>query len=324
MFSSPTPCESPPFIVITGPTAVGKTALALALAEEIGGEIVAADSLQVYRYLDIGTAKPSFEDRQRIPHHLIDVVDPDEPFTAKDYERLALQAIKDINSRGKLPIVVGGTGLYIRALLKGIFPGPGEDPALRSALYQEAQELGSEGLHRHLQTVDPEAASKIHPHDLFRIVRALEVYVLTGRPLSEHQRGYRRPQLQPLAYMGLRRKKEELYRLIEERIHRMMEKGLLQEVEGLLRMGYPKQLKPMQSIGYRHLIGYLEGIYSLDQAIALFKRDSRRYAKRQMTWFAKEEGIEWVKVEGSNWVEALVLTIKKRVEKTLAKGYYEK
>lgn len=320
MFSSPSPHGSPPLIIIGGPTAAGKTALALALAEGLGGEIVAADSLQVYRYLDIGTAKPSLEDRQRVPHHLIDVVDPDESFTAKDYERLALEAIAKIRGRGRLPIVVGGTGLYIRALLYGIFPGPGEDPALRSALYQEAQELGSEGLHRRLQEVDPKAASKIHPHDLFRIVRALEVYLLTGRPISEHQKDYRRPQLKPLVYMGLKRKREVLYRLIEERVDRMIEKGLLQEVEGLLRMGYTKALKPMQSLGYRHLIEHLEGIYSLDQAVALFKRDSRRYAKRQMTWFTKEEGIEWAEVEGSNWVEALVFTIKKKVEKTLAKG----
>lgn len=320
MFSSPSPHESPPLIVIAGPTAVGKTVLALALAEELDGEIVAADSLQVYRYLDIGTAKPSLEDRQRVPHHLIDVVDPDESFTAKDYEQLALQAIGNINRRGKLPILVGGTGLYIRALLYGIFPGPGEDPALRSTLYREAQELGPEGFHRRLQEVDPEAASKIHPHDLFRIVRALEVYLLTGRPISEHQKDHRRPQLQPIVYIGLKRKREVLYRLIEERVDRMIEKGLLQEVEGLLRMGYTKALKPMQSLGYRHLIEHLEGIYSLDQAVALFKRDSRRYAKRQMTWFTKEEGIEWAEVEGSNWVEALVFTIKKRVEKTLAKG----
>ena len=320
MFSSPTFYPSPPLIIIGGPTAIGKTALALTLAEELGGEIVAADSLQVYRYLDIGTAKPSLEDRQGVPHHLIDVVDPDESFTAKDYEQLALEIIGDISSRGRVPIVVGGTGLYIRALLYGIFPGPGEDPALRSALYREAQELGSEGLHRRLQEVDPEAASKIHPHDLFRIVRALEVYLLTGRPISEHQKNYRRPQLQPLVYMGLKRKREVLYRLIEERVDRMIEKGLLQEVEGLLRMGYTKALKPMQSLGYRHLIEHLEGIYSLDQAVALFKRDSRRYAKRQMTWFMKEEGIEWAEVEGSNWVKALVFTIKKRVEKTPAKG----
>lgn len=311
--------ESLPLIVIVGPTAVGKTVFSMALATELQGEILVADSMQVYRYMDIGTAKPSVEDRQQVPHHLTDIVDPDEPFAAKDYERLALQAIAHIRERGRVPIVVGGTGLYIRALLNGIFPGPSEDRTLRFALYREAQEIGPEGLHRRLQAVDPEAALKIHPRDLFRVVRALEVHALTGRPISQLQKAYSRPRLHPLVYLGLRRKREELYRLVEERVDRMMTQGFLQEVEGLLQRGYTKELKPMQGLGYRHLVGYLEGTCSLERAITLFKRDSRRYAKRQMTWFTKEEGVEWVEVAGFGWVRGLVQAVKKKIEKLVEK-----
>lgn len=317
-FGEPSSVKSP-LIVVVGPTGVGKTAFSLALAQALQGEIVAADSMQVYRYLDIGTAKPSLENRRTVPHHLLDIVDPDEPFTAKDYERLGLAAIVHICGRGRIPIVVGGTGLYVRALLTGIFWGPSEDRALRAALYKEAEELGPGQLHRRLQEADPEAASKIHPNDLFRTVRALEVYFVTGRPISDHRRGDRRPSLEPLVYLGLRRKREELYRLIDERVDRMMAEGLLHELEALLQRGYTAALKPMQALGYRHLLGYLQGQYSLGRAVFLFKRDTRRYAKRQMTWFLKEKGIEWVDIGGLGWVPDLARSIKKRVEKALGK-----
>lgn len=308
-----------PLIVVVGPTAVGKTTFAMALAKALQGEIISADSMQVYRFLDIGTDKPSWEARREIPYHLIDVVDPTDPFTAKDYERLGLAALVQIWGRGRIPIVVGGTGLYVRALLKGIFPGPSGDQTLRTALYKEAEERGPSHLYRRLQEVDPEAASRIHPNDLFRIIRALEVYFVTGRPISEHHREGHRPPLKPLVYLGLRRERAELYRLINERVDRMMAAGFLCEVEGLLRRGYKADLKPMQGLGYRHLLGYLQGCYSLDTAIDLFKRDTRRYAKRQMTWFSKEEGVEWVDIEGSEWVPDLVRSVKKSVEKVLGK-----
>src|SRR5574337_1991702 len=219
-----------PLIVLIGPTASGKSALALALAERVGGEIVAADSMQVYRGLDIGTAKPTADDRHRIPHHLLDVVAPDQPFTAADYVRLASVAIVEIRARGRLPIVVGGTGLYVRALFYGLFDGPGGMTPLRETLNQEAARAGSATLHRQLEVIDPEAAAAIHPNDLFRIVRALEVASASGRPIStlraEGRRDHR-PIPGPVLKFGLERNRQELYQRIDARGDVMMTQGLL-------------------------------------------------------------------------------------------------
>src|SRR5574337_466326 len=251
-----------PLIVLIGPTASGKSALALALAERVGGEIVAADSMQVYRGLDIGTAKPTTDDRHRIPHHLLDVVAPDQPFTAADYARLASAAIVDIRTRGRLPIVVGGTGLYVRALLYGLLDGPGEMTPLRETLNQEAARAGSVTLYQRLQAIDPKAAAAIHPNDLFRIVRALEVTTATGRPIStlraEGQRNHR-PIPEPVLKFGLQRNRQELYKRIDARVEVMMAQGLLHEVRSLLAQGYNGRLRPLRAIGYRHMIGHLDG-----------------------------------------------------------------
>lgn len=306
-----------PLIVLVGPTAAGKSSIALAVAERVGGEIVAADSMQVYRGFDIGTAKPSAAERSRVPHHLLDLVKPDQPFTAADYVRLASAAIVEIRARGHLPIVVGGTGLYVRALLCGLFDGPGEITPLRETLYQEAAQEGSATLHRRLETIDPETAAAIHPNDLFRIVRALEVAAVSGRPISilrvEGHRNHR-PVPGPILKFGLERNRQELYQRIEVRVEAMMKQGLLREVQNLLDRGYGDTLRPLRAIGYRHMIGHLKGEVSLDDAVASLKRDTRRYAKRQLTWFRHEDGIEWLPVEGSEVGERALRLLVERIE----------
>ncbi|MDE2484616.1 MAG: tRNA (adenosine(37)-N6)-dimethylallyltransferase MiaA [candidate division NC10 bacterium] len=311
-----------PLIVLVGPTASGKSSLALALAERVGGEIVAADSMQVYRDLDIGTAKPSVDERRRIPHHLLDLVEPDQPFTAADYVRLASAAIVDIRARGRLPIVVGGTGLYVRALFYGLFDGPGEMTPLRETLYQEAAQVGSATLHRRLEVVDPEAAVAIHPNDLFRIVRALEVATVSGRPIStlrvEGRRNYK-PVSGPVLRFGLERNRQELYQRIDARVETMMAQGLLREVRSLLDRGYRETLRPLRAIGYRHIIAHLKGQISLENAVASFKRDTRRYAKRQLTWFRHQDEIEWLPVEGSAVSERMLRLLSERIETTCSR-----
>ncbi len=309
--------SSVPLIVLVGPTAVGKSSMALAVAERVGGEIIAADSMQVYRGLDIGTAKPSADERQRVPHHLLDLVEPDQPFTAADYVRLASAAVIDVRARGRLPIIVGGTGLYVRALFRGLVDGPGEMTPLRETLYREAERAGSATLHRRLETTDPEAAAAIHPNDLFRVVRALEVAAVSGRLLSalrvEGRRNHK-PVPGPVLRFGLERNRQELYRRIEARVEAMMTQGLLREVQDLLDRGYCPVLKPLRAIGYRHMIGHLKGQIRLDDTVASLKRDTRRYAKRQLTWFRHEDEIEWLPVEGSALNERVLRLLVERIE----------
>lgn len=306
-----------PLIVLVGATAVGKSSLAFALAERVGGEIVAADSMQVYRGLDIGTAKPSAEERRRVPHHLLDLVEPDQPFTAADYVRLATSTIADIRSRRRLPILVGGTGLYIRALFRGLLDGPGEIAPLRETLRQEAARVGSTTLHRRLQTVDGEAAAAIHPNDLFRIVRALEVTAVSGRAISElrtEARCRHRPIPGPVLKFGLDRNRQELYQRIEARVDVMMEQGLIAEVKDLLDRGYGAALRSLRGLGYRHMIECLNGQTNCDDAVACLKRDTRRYAKRQLTWFRREDEIEWYSVDGSPVSERILRVFVERIE----------
>ena len=306
-----------PLLIIVGPTAVGKSSLASALAERVGGEIVAADSMQVYRGLDIGTAKPSADERRRISHHLLDLVDPNMSFTAADYARLARATIADIRGRGHLPIMVGGTGLYVRAFLRGLFDGPRENASVREALRQDAMRMGVPRLHRRLRDLDPEAAAAIHPNDLFRIVRALEVTTMMGRPISALREESRRNHESfpgPVLWFGLMRQREELYRRIELRIAEMMTRGFLDEVRRLLDRGYSPTLKPFRAIGYRHMVEHLKGQATLDEAVGRLKRDTRRYAKRQLTWFRHEDGIVWCHVEGSCVGEPVLGSLIGRIE----------
>ena len=286
--------EAPVLIIVLGPTAVGKSRVAVDLALRFGGEVVSGDSIQVYRGFDIGTDKPTVEARRGVPHHLIDIVGPEVQFTAADFVREALSAARGIAARGRLPIVAGGTGLYIKALCDGLFPGPGRDPALRAALEAEAREKGLETLFRRLEAVDPEYAHKIRGRDRIRIIRALEVHAATGRPISEHFRATESPvKGRTVVRLGLRLEKDELYRRIDARVDRMFERGLLEEVRGLLARGIPETAPPFRALGYSHVLRHLKGEIGLLEAAALTKTDTRHYAKRQMTWFRKMAGIVW-------------------------------
>lgn len=290
-----------PIVILIGPTASGKTALALEWAEDLGGEIVSADSVQVYRHMDVGTAKPSREARERVPHHLLDVVDPDETFNAAIFQQLADRAIADIYGRGRTALLVGGTGLYIRALHHGLFEGPDGDTSMRAALRQEVEERGVEALHSDLQQIDPEAARRIHPRDVVRIVRALEVYYRTGLPISAHQtrHGFAEERYHAI-YLGINIGVPELCARIHDRVDWMMANGLLEEVEELMRLGYGPDLPSMKSIGYRHMGSHLRGELSIDEAVAQMKRDTRRYAKRQMTWFRRLPEMHWFEKGGAS------------------------
>jgi tRNA dimethylallyltransferase len=285
----------PPLIVVAGPTASGKSALALRLARERGGEIVSCDSQQVYRGLDIGTAKPTRAERAAVPHHLIDVADPREAFSAAEFARLARATLADVRKRGRLPVVAGGTGLYLRALLHGLFEGPSRDEGLRARLEALADRRGDGRLHRLLARVDPAAAGRIAPRDRVRVVRALEVFLRTGRALSEEQRGGG----EPLSgfrtlLLGLAPDRARLRVAVAARTRRMLEEGLLGEVRRVLADGVPADARPLQSIGYRQAVAVLRGEMAESEAEAAIVTATMRLAKRQMTWFRHQEpGILW-------------------------------
>jgi tRNA dimethylallyltransferase len=284
----------PKLIVILGPTAVGKSALALELAVNINAEIISADSQLVYRGLNIGTAKPSLEEREKIPHHLLDVINPDEEFNAAIYRRLAMAAAEDIWRRGKNALVCGGSGLYVKALTEGLFTGPQQDSMVREELESEIEKLGLAALYGRLERVDPTATTRIHPHDRQRIIRALEVFQLTGRPMSEWQKAHAFKEGRFTALrIGLYRERGDLYNRINLRCEQMIAAGLLQEVSNLVNAGYGLNLKPLRSVGYRHMGLVLKGEMEMNQALELMQRDSRRLAKRQLTWFRGDGEILW-------------------------------
>jgi len=280
-------------IAILGPTGSGKSELALCVAARFGGEVVNCDSLQVYRYFDVGTAKLPPEARQGIPHHLIDVLDPDQVFTAGEYARLGRRVLEEISTRGRLPVVAGGTGFYLRALIDGLFPGPQRDEVLRNRLAtRERRKSGS--LHRLLRRFDPEAASRIHPRDLPKVTRALEVYLLTRRPVTElFQQGREALGGYRMLKIGLSPVREQLYEKLDRRTRQMFERGLIEEVRGILSRGVAAAVKPFESHGYRQAMEFLNGELKLDEAIFYAQRNTRHYAKRQMTWFRQEAGMEW-------------------------------
>lgn len=287
--------EKPRLVVICGPTASGKTALALELAQRFPIEVISADSRQVYREMDIGTAKPTAAERESVPHHLIDVVDPDEEFTAANFVEQGRRLVFDILSRAKLPFVVGGTGLYIRSLTEGLLDAPGGNEAVRSELWELEKKEGEGALHRLLQQKDPVLAARVHPRNTVRIIRALEVLALTGQPLSQLQslHAFSDRPFETLK-IGLNPDRDELCRRIDSRVEIMLESGLLDEVKGVLERGYSPQLKSLQTIGYRECIRHLEGELSLEEAVSLIQRETRRYAKRQLTWFRRDNSTIWV------------------------------
>ena len=293
-------------ICIAGPTASGKTALSVALAKALGGEIVSCDSMQVYRGMDIGTAKPTLEERQGIAHHLLDVADPSEPFSVGKYVELADAAVQDILRRGRLAIVVGGTGLYMDSLILGrrfAVPSTGQ----RAKLERLADERGIDEILSMLQKADPETAARLHPSDRKRIIRAMEVFLETGTPISRHDALSREqpPRYEPL-WLGIRfASRAELYARIERRVDEMLRQGLLGEVEALLARGLDPNATALQAIGYKELVPVVRGETDLDTAVALLKQSSRRYAKRQLTWFGKNERIRWLRAEEEILPQAL-------------------
>lgn len=282
-------------VVISGPTASGKTSLGVDLALAFNGEIISADSMQVYRGMNVGTAKPTPEEQKGIPHHLLDVADPDEEFNAATYNSIAFPKISEISSRGSSCLVVGGTGLYIKSLLGGLFECPPTDMELRDSLRRECDLSGSAALHERLADLDPESAHKIHFNDRMRVIRALEIIHLTHRRLSDltraHAFGGRTLNVLKLC---LEADREDLYDRIDKRSLAMVENGLVEETEDLLRKGYTPDLKPMKAIGYRHMINYLQGDWSLDKAVSELQKDTRRYAKRQLTWFRADPEVTWI------------------------------
>lgn len=295
-----------PVIILVGPTASGKTGLAIELAKLINGSIVSADSMQIYRHMNIGTAKPDAAEMSGIRHYMIDEVNPDDSFSVAKYRELALKYISQIAEDGKHPIVAGGTGLYINSLLYNInFSETICDEELREALKAEANEKGNRYLYEKLLAIDPEAAAKIHENDIKRIIRAIEVYTHTNKPISLHAK---LSTLEPPPYnyivFGLRWDRSKLYERIEKRIDIMLQRGLVDEVKGLMKMGYDKGTTAMQGIGYKEILSYLKGECTLEETIYILKRDTRHYAKRQITWFRRLEKIFWLDVdENTNFEE---------------------
>ncbi|MGA8181165.1 MAG: tRNA (adenosine(37)-N6)-dimethylallyltransferase MiaA [Desulfobacterales bacterium] len=284
----------PRVVVICGPTALGKTTAAIELAEIFDGEIVGADSMQIYKHMDIGTAKPTQKETARVKHHMIDIIDPDERFDARQYAALARETIEMLYHRNKLPFVVGGTGFYIKALLNGLFETESTEEHIRKGLKKEADSYGIAVLYARLCRLDPDAANKIHPNDKYRVVRALEVHARTGKPLSAYHKAHGfKDHPFVVIKIGLHIRREMLYDRINKRVDAMIGSGLLDEVKGLLAMGCSPESKSMQSIGYRHMVDFIKGDSSWEETVRTLKRDTRRYAKRQMTWFGADPEIIW-------------------------------
>lgn len=284
-------------LFLVGPTSVGKSRIAVYLARFLSTDIISADSRQVYRGMDIGTAKPKKEEMKGIRHHMIDIINPDEPFSAGSYRKMVSGIIFKMHQTDMIPFVVGGTGLYIKAIAYGLWKGPTADWDLRRRLKEEEILNGEGYLYNKLTSIDPGSAKGIYPRDIVKIVRALEVFYITGRPLSYfHQlHAFAEDRYEPVM-IGLRMNRRDLYRRIEDRVERMVEDGLIDEVRTLLDMGYEEDLNPMKGLGYKQMIGYIKGRYPIDEAINQIKRDTKRYAKRQFTWFNMERSIQWVEI----------------------------
>lgn len=307
-----------PVVVIVGPTAVGKSRVAVEVAKVFETEVLTADSRQVYRGMDVGTDKPALEERQGIPHRLIDLVDPDESFNAGLYRRQAIDEIERLYRDCRLPLVVGGTGLYVRTLLKGLCDAPQADPIMRASLRREAEDQGYDRLYAKLMHVDPVVAARLHPRDESKIIRALEVYQLSGRRMSEFQEehGFAERPFSALI-IGLNRDRDVLYRRIEERIDWQLAHGLIEETQQLLAQGYQRDSAAMKGLGYRQVSEHLAGEYDLVEMVRRFKRDTRHFSKRQMTWFRKEPGMQWLTIEDSESAEYTAARVIEQVDQFL-------
>lgn len=301
--------NKPPMIVLTGPTAVGKTRLSLALAEAVGGEIVSADSMQVYRHMDIGSAKITPEEMRGVPHHMIDILEPQETFNVVIFKEKCEEALRGIYGRGHIPIVTGGTGFYIQALLRDIdFTENEENTEYRAHLEALAVKEGAARLHEMLREADPEAARTIHPNNIRRTIRALEYHKLTGQRISRHNEQERqKPSAYHSCYFVLNDLRERLYERIEQRIDEMLEQGLVEEVGKLRKMGCHRGMVSMQGLGYKEILAYLEGEYTYGQAVEILKRDTRHFAKRQLTWFRRETDVIWINKNEFGYDERKIL-----------------
>lgn len=303
-------CRDLPVLILVGPTAIGKTDLSLAIARRFPCEIVSVDSMQVYRYLDIGTAKASFAERNEVAHHLLDIVNPDEAYDAARFAADAHKVLGGIASRGKIALLTGGSGLYLRALLEPFFPGVAVDDDLRNRLRTRLTEEGSSKLHEELSLYDRVSAKRIHQNDSHRLLRALEIYYASGTPWSEHLR--RQRSSSGLSFftnslqLGLTCDRQMLYQRIDQRCRLMLDCGLEKEVRSLLEMGYGPDLKPLQAIGYRHMLEYIAGRWGWDDMARLLARDTRRYAKRQYTWFSALADIQWYEKDDADKVLRLI------------------
>lgn len=301
--------QKKPLIVLTGPTAVGKTKLSISLAKAVGGEIISADSMQVYKYMDIGSAKIRPEEMSGVPHHLVDILKPEEEFHIVRFQEMAKEAMNDIYERGRIPILVGGTGFYIQAVTRDIdFTQAEQEDGYRRELEAMAQEQGSEALHQMLQKVDPVSAAQIHANNVKRVIRALEFYHQNHAPISAHnQEQKERTSPYNLAYFVLNAPRDLLYERIDRRVDEMMEQGLLDEVKRLKSMGYHRGMVSMQGLGYKEILAYLDGEYPLDEAVRILKRDTRHFAKRQLTWFRREQDVIWVNKDDFSYDEEKIL-----------------
>lgn len=285
-----------PLVILTGPTAVGKTELSIKLAEKIGGEIISADSMQVYRYMDIGSAKITREEMKGIPHYLVDVLDPGDEFNVYVFQQMAEKALKSIYEKGHIPVMAGGTGFYIQALLYDIeFEPEPENTKIRKQLEETAKDQGNSYLHKMLEEVDPESAGEIHENNVKRMIRALEFYELNKMPISLHNKEQRKKEsAYDSCYFVLNDDRNKLYERIDSRVDRMLEKGLIDEVKHLKDLGYHKNMVSMQGLGYKEILSFLDGEITLEEAVYLIKRDSRHFAKRQLTWFRREKDVIWI------------------------------
>ena len=307
-----------PVVVIVGPTAVGKSRIAVEVAKAFETEVLTADSRQVYRGMDVGTDKPASEERQVVPHRLIDLVDPDESFNAGLYRRQAIDEIERLYRDCRLPLVVGGTGLYVRTLLKGLCDAPQADPIMRAALRQEAEDQGYDRLYARLVDVDPVIAARLHPRDESKVIRALEVYQLSGRRMSEFQQAHGFAERPFAALMiGLNRDRDVLYRRIEGRIDWQLAHGLIEETKQLLAQGYRRDSAAMKGLGYRQVAEHLAGEYDAAEMVRRFKRDTRHFSKRQMTWFRKEPGIQWLMIEELEPVQHTTTRVIEQIDRFL-------
>lgn len=311
--------EKRPLIIITGPTAVGKTELSIKLAGAVGGEIISADSMQVYRHMDIGSAKVTKEEMEGVPHHLLDVLEPWEDFNVVIFQQMAKKALEEIYARGAVPIVAGGTGFYIQALLYDIdFKENPQGGQIRKELEALAQEKGADYLHQCLAKVDPESAAAIHSHNVKRVIRALEYYRQTGQKISVHNQEERQKESPfSFAYYVIHTERSRLYQRIDQRVDRMLEQGLVEEVRKLKAMGCHRGMVSMQGLGYKEILDYLEGKYSLEEAVYILKRDTRHFAKRQLTWFKREKDVRWIALEDFDHDKEKVLEF-------IVKSYSEK